>query len=380
MRDLAAITQPQYAVAMETPIELEPGSIYTRIREPFFFSFVRDQLIAEYGANRRSGRTACGSTRRSTRASSGSRQGDPRDADERHRSGLRDRLHQPRERRDPGDGVGAAGHAEHRSSTSRHRAAGRRGRRSRRSSSPRRSGGASTRTRRRTSRRPFTYQPDPNASRGAPKTYDDTYYGASADHRCHASLRQLGVRALTLDLGPESVVSHGARRWACARRSSRWPSIGLGSNDVSVLDMASAYATLAAGGIYSPADGDPQGRAAERQVDTRGPAGARPQRKRVIPDGVAYQVTRILEQNVLAGTGTRAYFGRPAAGKTGTTDDLTDAWFAGYTPTLADRCLGRLPERHDRDDERPRDRGRRRLRSRQRSGTCSCLARSRARR
>ncbi len=46
-------------------------------------------------------------------------------------------------------------------------------------------------------------------------------------------------------------------------------------------------------------------------------------------------MTRILEQNVLAGTGTRAYFGRPAAGKTGTTDDFTDAWFCGYTPTLA---------------------------------------------
>jgi penicillin-binding protein 1A len=55
----------------------------------------------------------------------------------------------------------------------------------------------------------------------------------------------------------------------------------------------------------------------------------------VLPAAVAYEVTRILEQDVLAGTGTRAYFGRPAAGKTGTTDDHTDAWFCGYTPTLA---------------------------------------------
>jgi penicillin-binding protein 1A len=57
-------------------------------------------------------------------------------------------------------------------------------------------------------------------------------------------------------------------------------------------------------------------------------------RTRVIPDGVAYEVTKILEQNVLSGTGVGAYYGRPAAGKTGTTDDHADAWFCGYTPDL----------------------------------------------
>ena len=54
----------------------------------------------------------------------------------------------------------------------------------------------------------------------------------------------------------------------------------------------------------------------------------------MIPDWVAYTVTQILEQNVLYGTGTRANFGRPAAGKTGTTDDHADAWFCGYLPNL----------------------------------------------
>ena len=46
-------------------------------------------------------------------------------------------------------------------------------------------------------------------------------------------------------------------------------------------------------------------------------------------------MTEILEDNVLYGTGTRAAFGRPAAGKTGTTDQHADAWFVGYTPDLA---------------------------------------------
>jgi penicillin-binding protein 1A len=45
-------------------------------------------------------------------------------------------------------------------------------------------------------------------------------------------------------------------------------------------------------------------------------------------------VTRILQENVLGGTGTGAYFGRPAAGKTGTTDNHADGWFSGYVPQL----------------------------------------------
>ena len=80
----------------------------------------------------------------------------------------------------------------------------------------------------------------------------------------------------------------------------------------------------------------------------------------MIPDGVAYTVTKILEQNVLYGTGTRANFGRPAAGKTGTTDDHADAWFCGYLPNLAGDRLGRLPAGRDPDAERARHRGRRR--------------------
>jgi penicillin-binding protein 1A len=60
----------------------------------------------------------------------------------------------------------------------------------------------------------------------------------------------------------------------------------------------------------------------------------KPQRKRVLPEWVAYEVTKILEDNVLEGTGVGAQIGRPVAGKTGTTDNHADAWFAGYTPNL----------------------------------------------
>jgi penicillin-binding protein 1A len=54
----------------------------------------------------------------------------------------------------------------------------------------------------------------------------------------------------------------------------------------------------------------------------------------VLSEAEAYVVTKILEENVQYGTGTRAALDRPVAGKTGTTDDHADAWFAGYTPDL----------------------------------------------
>src|SRR5204862_1445207 len=46
-----AIPRAQYELAVSKPIDLDPGEIYTRIREPYFFSFVRDELVARYGAN-----------------------------------------------------------------------------------------------------------------------------------------------------------------------------------------------------------------------------------------------------------------------------------------------------------------------------------------
>src|SRR5207248_5454527 len=45
------ITAQQYESAVASGLHLKPGRLYTRIREPYFFSFVRDQLIDEYGAN-----------------------------------------------------------------------------------------------------------------------------------------------------------------------------------------------------------------------------------------------------------------------------------------------------------------------------------------
>ena len=69
-------------------------------------------------------------------------------------------------------------------------------------------------------------------------------------------------------------------------------------------------------------------------MDSTEPA-AQPTGQRVVDAKVAGAVTRVLEANVQSGTGTAAALsGRPAAGKTGTTDSFADAWFAGWVPQL----------------------------------------------
>jgi penicillin-binding protein 1A len=99
--------------------------------------------------------------------------------------------------------------------------------------------------------------------------------------------------------------------------------------------MASAYATLAAGGVYSRPTAIRRVVLPDGRVDATVAWGT-PKRKRVFSDGVAWEVSQILEENVRYGTGTRARLSdRPVAGKTGTTDEHADAWFVGYTPNVS---------------------------------------------
>ncbi len=110
-------------------------------------------------------------------------------------------------------------------------------------------------------------------------------------------------------------------------------SLALGSYEVTPREMAGAYATLAAGGVY------------EQPILVKkitGPNGVevklpdRPAPRRVMDEAEAYVITSLLTSVVQDGTGKRARaLGRPIAGKTGTSNQAKDAWFVGYSTDVA---------------------------------------------
>jgi penicillin-binding protein 1A len=183
---------------------------------------------------------------------------------------------------------------------------------------------------------PFHYQPDPYTTAWDVQTYDHTYVGGVSVASAVLRSDNTVFARLTLDVGPENVAKMATKlgvRTPLSVGGGYVPSMGLGAIAVTPLDMASAYTTIAAGGVYSQPMAIRKVVLPNGSVDNQAGWG-KPQRKRVISDGVAYEVTKILQQNVLSGTGVGAYFGRPAAGKTGTTDNHNDAWFCGFTPQL----------------------------------------------
>ena len=164
------------------------------------------------------------------------------------------------------------------------------------------------------------------------KTFGNSYMGNVSLTRATLSSDNTVYAQLIMDLGPKAVC-RAARRLGITTKLDCYPAEGLGglTRGVTTLEMARAYATLAAGGVRRRPTG------IERVVfpDGKSENLGKSEGKRVMTDGQAYEVTKILEMNIQSGTGTAAEFGCPAAGKTGTTDEAKDAWFVGYTPNLS---------------------------------------------
>lgn len=116
--------------------------------------------------------------------------------------------------------------------------------------------------------------------------------------------------------------------------------LALGDSEVTPLELVTMYSTLAARGQRH------QPYLVARATDRSGAVIFRARNDAVdgIEPNVADRVTSVLQGVITNGTGRAAAIGRPAAGKTGTTDDYTDAWFAGYTPQLAAVVWNGYPE------------------------------------
>ncbi|HXV33157.1 MAG TPA: transglycosylase domain-containing protein [Gaiellaceae bacterium] len=324
------ISESAYQAAVASPIELKRGQLYTRIKEPFFFGYVRELLIEKYGATLVRG----GGLKVYTTISP------------RYQRIAMDSIKQELDQ--SGDPASAIVSINPKNGAIRAMTAvvpGKKNIQFNIAAQGRRQSGSSFKTFVLTEAirqginpystqylsAPFHWQPDPNSEPWDVATYSHSYIGAVPIATATLSSDNTVFARLTLDVGPENVVKI-ARKMGIKTDLLPVASIGLGSNAVSVLEMASAYATLAAGGVYSQPMAIRKVVLADGTVDEDAGWGVS-KRKRVMPDGVAYEVTRILQNNVTGGTGTGAYYGDPAAaGKTGTTDNSADAWFAGYTP------------------------------------------------
>ena len=139
---------------------------------------------------------------------------------------------------------------------------------------------------------------------------------------------------LAIDVGAERIVET-AQEMGITAPMDAVPSITLGVEEVSTLDMASAYGTLANDGVHC------RPFAVARITQPKEGGGYqnlyrhRPQCEQALDEDIAHLVTGMLERVVTGGTGRAAQIGRPVAGKTGTAQDYTNVYFAGFTPQVS---------------------------------------------
>jgi penicillin-binding protein 1A len=175
---------------------------------------------------------------------------------------------------------------------------------------------------------PIVYQDAQRDFTWKPKNYGEKFHGPTLLREALAKSRNVVTVKILQDIGIDYAIAY-ARKLGIESPLSRDLSLALGSSGVSLLEIVNAYSVFANLGyrldpIFITKILDRDGNVLEEN---------RPLKAKVIDQSTAYIMTSLLESVVKSGTGQRvAGLGRPVAGKTGTTNNLYDAWFVGYTP------------------------------------------------
>jgi penicillin-binding protein 1A len=178
---------------------------------------------------------------------------------------------------------------------------------------------------------PVSYAVGPNGQAWKPENYDRKFRGSTT---LQQALEE-SVNVVTVKVAEQIGLSRTirlARRFGIASPLDVNLSLALGTSDMTLIELTSAYGALANQGQWLPPTAiryvtDAQGKLLEEHL---------PEPREAVAPETAYVITHMLRGVVERGTGQAAKaLGRPVAAKTGTTNDYSNAWFIGYTPRLA---------------------------------------------
>ncbi len=172
-----------------------------------------------------------------------------------------------------------------------------------------------------------------------PQNYDGSTGGLTTFREgLRKSMNLISVRMVQQDIAPAEQVKQTAKRMGINTDIRAVDAIALGTSEVFPIEMVSAYSALSNKGVYSKPFAitkieDRYGNIIKEYY---------PDRKEVLSEETAYLMTSLMQTVMDRGTGGSARwkykFNRPAAGKTGTTQGWSDAWFVGFTPQIAAGC------------------------------------------
>ena len=175
---------------------------------------------------------------------------------------------------------------------------------------------------------PIVYQDTERDFTWKPKNYEEKFHGPTLLRNALEHSRNVITVKILKDIGIDYVIDY-ARKFGISSNLNRDLSIALGSSGISLLEIVKAYSVFANQGyLIEPVFVT---RILDRDGNVVEEAGTN--REKVIEKSTAFIMTSLLEGVVKYGTGRRVRaLGRPVAGKTGTTNNLYDAWFVGYSP------------------------------------------------